>query len=156
MKPILLMIAVTLLAACVLDAVVNEMNEEGFRVYDETDVGLDNFGQGRLWRTETEIIDVARSVKRPPIDVAVTYSIYANEQERGDTNKLHVRIAGRLLNVRSGRRLGNFEVEMPEPANVAPNCGRNCVLEAVGRDARVLARDLGAVLARKLDDVVRR
>jgi hypothetical protein len=195
MKPILLMLAVTLLAACqttqgagerggigehpniiimgedadkdtvprnsrvfkrVLDALVNEMNDEGFNVYDETAVTLDHFAQGRVRRSDAEIIDIARSVKRPPIDVAVIYSIYAHAQERGYTNKLHVRIAGRLLNVRSGRRLGNFEIEMPEPANVAPDCGRKCVLEAVGRDAGALARDLGAVLARKLDDVVRR
>jgi hypothetical protein len=192
MKQILLMLVVTLLAACqttqgtderggqpniiimgedadkdtiprnshifkrVLDALVNEMNDEGFNVYDETAVTLDNFAQGRIRRTDAEIIDIARSVKRPPIDVAVIYAIYAHAQERGYTNKLHVRIAGRLLNVRSGRRLGNFEVEMPEPANVAPNCGRNCVLEAVGRDAGALGRDLGAVLAVKLDSATRR
>jgi hypothetical protein len=190
MKPILLMIAVTLLAACqttqgtgeqggigeqpniiimgedadkdtiprnsrifkrVLDALVNEMNDEGFNVYDETAVTLDHFAQGRVRRTDAEIIDIARSVKRPPIDVAVIYSIYAHAQERGYTNKLHVRIAGRLLNVRSGRRLGNFEVDMPEHANVAPNCGRNCILETVGKNARVLGMDLGVVLTKKLD-----
>jgi hypothetical protein len=195
MKPILLMLAVMLLAACqttqstgeqsrlgeqpnviimgedadkdtvprnsrvykrVLDALVNEMNDEGFNVYDETAVTLDDFAQGRVRRTDAEIIDIARSVKRPPIDVAVIYSIYAHGQERGYTNKLHVRIAGRLLNVRSGRRLGNFEVDMPEPANVAPNCGRNCLLEAVGRAAAALARDLGALVVRKLDDIAMR
>jgi hypothetical protein len=195
MKPILLMVVVTLLAACqttqgtgergevgehpniiimgedadtdtvprnsrvykrVLAALVNEMNDEGFNVYDETAATLDDFAQGRVRRTDAEIIDIARSVKRPPIDVAVIYSIYARAQERGYTNKLHVRITGRLLNVRSGQRLGNFEVEMPEPANVAPDCGRNCVLEAVGQGAGALARDLGAVLARKLDVLVRR
>jgi hypothetical protein len=190
MKPILLMIAVTLLAACqttqgtgergrigehpniiimgedadkdtvprnsrvfkrVLDALVNEMNDEGFNVYDETAVTLDDFAQGRVRRTDAEIIDITRSVRRPPIDVAVIYAIYAHAQERGYTNKLHVRISGRLLNVRNGRQLGNFEVEMPEPANVSPNCGRNCVLEAVGRDTGALARDLGAIMARKLN-----
>jgi hypothetical protein len=189
MKPLLLMIAVALLAACqttqgtggqpniiimgedvdkdtvprnsrvykrVLDALVNEMNDEGFNVYDETAVTLDDFAQGRVRRTDAEIIDIARSVKRPPIDIAVIYSIYAHAQERGYTNKLNVRIAGRLLYVPSGRRLGNFEVEMPENANVEPNCGRKCVLEAIGRDAAALARDLGAALGRKLDGLVGR
>ena len=85
------------------------------------------------------------------MDVAVIYAIYTHARKRGHTDKLHVRIAGRLLNVRSGRRLGNFEVELPRPANAAPDCGERCRLEAVGRNARTLARDLGAVLARKLD-----
>ncbi len=186
MKPILLMLAMTLLAGCqtmqrggvgerpnilimgedaepgtvprnnrifkrVLDALANEMNDEGFDVYDETAVTLDNFAQGRIRRTDGEIIDIARSIKRPPIDVAVIYGIYAHAQARGYTDKLDIRIAGRLLNVRSGRRLGNFEVELPEPISVSPNCGDECRQEAVGRNARVLARDLGAVLATRLD-----
>ena len=135
----------------VLDALSNEMSDEGFNVYDETAVSLSDFAQGRVRRTDVELIDVARSIKRPPIDVAVIYSIFTAKREHGYTNKLQVRISGRLLNVRNGRRLGNFEVGLPRPDNVSPRCDRDCELEAVGRNARILARDLGAVLARKLD-----
>jgi len=170
MKPVLLMIAMTLLAACqttqgagkrggtgtqpniiimgedaepdtvprnnrifkrVLDALANEMNDEGFYVYDETVVTLGTFARERIRRTDGEIIDIARSIKRPPIDVVVIYGIYAHAhaQARGYTDKLDIRIAGRLLNVRDGRRLGNFEVELPKPTPVSPNCGDECRLE---------------------------
>jgi hypothetical protein len=135
----------------VLDALVNEMNNEGFNVYDETAVTLDNFGQGRVRRTDAEIIDIARSVKRPPIDIAVIYAIYASANELSYTTKIKTRITGRLLNVRSGKRLGNFEVELPQPDNAPVKCQRECILETVGKNARVLGMDLGAVLAKKLD-----
>ena len=139
----------------VLDALANELIDEGFDVYDETAVTLDDFAQGRRRRTDAEVIDIARSIQRPPIDVAVIFAIHAHaqtlNQSRGYTDKVHIRIEGRLLNVRSGRRLGNFEVELPRPANVAPHCEDQCRLEAVGRNAQTLARDLGAVLAQKLD-----
>ncbi len=135
----------------VRDALANALNDEGFNVYDETAVTLDKFAQGRIRRTDAEIVDIARSVQRPTIDVAVIYAIYVHGEDRGHTGKLHVRIPGRLLNVRTGRRLGNFEVELPSPANVSPRCDMDCLVEAVGRNARTLARDLGAVLAAKLD-----
>ncbi|MDP6875054.1 MAG: hypothetical protein QF521_16135 [Alphaproteobacteria bacterium] len=139
----------------VQDALANELNDEGFNVYDETAVTLDNFAQGRIRRTDAEIIDIARSVQRPPIDVAVIYAIYVHGEGRGHTGKLFIRIPGRLLNVRTGRRLGNFEVELPRPANVSPRCDVDCLSEAVGRNARTLARDLGVVLAAKLDRLAR-
>jgi hypothetical protein len=135
----------------VLDALVNEMNDEGFNVYDETAVTLDDFAQGRVRRTDAEIIDIARSVKRPPIDVAVIYSIYASANKLSYTTKIQTRITGRLLNVRSGKRLGNFEVELPQADNAPVKCERECILETVGKNARVLGMDLGVVLTKKLD-----
>jgi hypothetical protein len=138
----------------VLDTLAEEMNNEGFRVYDEVAVTLDGFTQGRTRRSNAEIIDIARSVKSAPIDVAVIFSIHPTIQERDHARKLRVRISGRLLNVRSGRRLNNFDVESPSASSLPSDCDRDCELERVGSEARYLARDLGAVLARKLDWLV--
>ena len=135
----------------VLDALANELDLEGFAVYDEVAVTLDDFNQGRVRRTDAEIIDIARSVTNPPIDVAVIYAIYASAKETSYALKIRIRVAGRLLNVRSGQRLGNFEVELPRADNVPTNCTRECILEVVGKNAKILAQDLGAVLAKKLD-----
>lgn len=138
----------------VLDALAGEMNSEGFNVYDEVAVTLDDFTQKRTRRSDAEIIDIARSVKSVPIDVAVIFSIYSATEERDHARKLHVRVAGRLLNVGSGRRLSNFETESPSALAVASDCNRACELERIGSEARSLARDLGAVLAKKLDWLV--
>tara|TARA_Y100001960_G_scaffold307707_1_gene364278 strand:+ start:74 stop:973 length:900 start_codon:yes stop_codon:yes gene_type:complete len=135
----------------VLNALANELDLEGFNVYDEVAVTLEDFDQGRVRRTDAEIIDIAKSVKNPPIDVAVIYTIYASAQEASYTLKIRARVTGRLLNVHSGKRLGNFEVKLPRVINAPTNCARECILEVVGENAKTLAQDLGLVLAKKLD-----
>lgn len=134
----------------VLAALSNQMFDEGFDIFDETAVTLDNFEQGRVRRTDAELIDIARSVRRPPIDVAVIFSIYASAKELPYTTKIRTRIEGRLLNVKTGQRLGNFEVNSLPEWNGPRKCSRECILETVGGYARTLANDLGAVLAEKL------
>ena len=138
----------------VLNAVSNQLSDEGFNVYDETAVTLDDFVQGRSRRTDAEIIDIARSIKRPPIDVGVIFSIYGTHKKLTYTAKVKTRIEGRLLNVKTGQRLGNFEVDMPEAENVPRDCNRDCLLEEVGKQSKELAQDLGAVLATKLAHIV--
>ena len=136
----------------VLDALVNELNNEGFDVFDETAVTLDDMAQGRTRRTDAEIIDVARTVKRPPISVVVMFSIYASANETSYTTKIKTRVAGRLLTVHSGQRLGNFEVVSPKTWNGPKDCPRECILEVVGKYSKIIAQDVGSVLAEKLSD----
>ena len=134
----------------VLDALSNQLNEQGFNVYDETAVTLDDFAQGRARRTDAEIIDIARLVKRPPIDVAVIFQIYASANQLAYTTKIKTRITGRLLNARTGQRFDSFEVESPAEWTGPRDCPRECLLEVVGGKARILANHLGAVLTEKL------
>jgi hypothetical protein len=139
----------------VLNGLSNELHNKGFSVYDETAVTMDHSTQGRTRRVDQEIIDVARSVKRPPIDVAVIFAIYTDTDKTAYTQKIYARIEGRLLNVLTGQRLGSFEVELPGPVNARLDCERECILEKVGQNARALAQDLGAVLTSKLAHRVR-
>ena len=134
----------------VVDALSNQLSEQGFDVYDETAVTLGDFSQGRARRSDAEIIDIARSVERPPIDAVLMFGIYATAEELEYTTKINTRVSGRLLQVHTGERLGNFEVKSPESWRAPVNCDRECILETVGEYARILANDLGAVLAEKL------
>ncbi|WP_376696533.1 hypothetical protein [Wenzhouxiangella sp. EGI_FJ10305] len=134
----------------VLNALSNQLHDEGFKVYDETAVSLDDFAQGRVRRSDAELIDIARSIDQPPIDVVVMFSIYASAKDVDYTTKVRTRVEGRLLNVRTGQRLGNFELPSPREWNAEPNCSRECILETVGGYARILANDVGAVLTEKL------
>ena len=140
----------------VLDALSNQLNEEGFDVFDETAVTLDDFAQGRTRRTDAEIIDIARLAKRPPLDVAVIFQIYASAAQLSYTTKVKTRITGRLLAVKTGQRLGNFEVDLPREWVAPAKCSRECILEVVGTKSRILANDLGAVLTEKLAHLVAR
>ncbi|MEQ8249206.1 MAG: hypothetical protein RID42_16115 [Alphaproteobacteria bacterium] len=138
----------------VQDALIEELNIAGFDVYDETAASLGNFAQDRVRRTDAELIDVARSVTRPPIDVAVIFTIFASVEELRYTTRVHARVTGRLLNVKTGKRLGNFEVDSPRAWNAPVDCPRDCILETVGRYAKVLAEDVGDALSIKLADLV--
>ncbi|MDY6920328.1 MAG: hypothetical protein SV765_08950 [Pseudomonadota bacterium] len=134
----------------VLDQLNEEMHNAGFNMYDETAVTLNDFAQGRSRRTDAEIIDIARSVRRPPIDVAVIFQIYASAKPLDHTTKVKARVNGRLLNVKTGQRLGNFEVNTPREWSAEHNCNRECILETVGEYSKIIAADLGAVLSEKL------
>lgn len=138
----------------VLDAVASQLDLEGFDVFDETALTLDDFAQGRVRRTDAEVLEIARTITRPPIDVVVLFSIYASAEERAFTTKVKTRIEGRMINAHTGRRLGSFSVASPGEWNAPKDCPRECLLEVVGGFSRILAQDLGAVLAVKLAALV--
>ena len=134
----------------VRSALVNQLHDDGFNVYDETAVTLDNFAQGRCRRSDAEIIDIARKAKNPPIDVITIFSIYGSKKQLSYTTNVKTRVEGRLLDVKSGQRLGNFEVDSPKEWVAPVDCPRDCLLEVIGNNARILSNDLGAALGIKL------
>jgi hypothetical protein len=135
----------------VLRAIDNQLGDMGIAVYDETAVSLEQgFATGRIRRSDAEIIDIAKSISRPPIDVAVIYTAYASVKTLPHISKVKVRVEGRILNVKTGRNLGSFEVKSPKEWTAPVDCNRECILEEVGDDARIIANDVGAVLAEKL------
>ena len=134
----------------IIGALANSMHDRSFDVYDEAAITSTSFSQHNVNRSDAEIIDIARSIKRPPIDIAVIFSMYINRQENGYTTKVNARIEGRLLNVQTGMRLGNFEIENRSPWNVPSQCEIGCILQNSTDQSRRMANDLGAVLAEKL------
>ena len=139
----------------VLNALVSELSQKGFKVYDETGVGLNITNPGRVRRTDAELITVARRVQSPPIDVITSFQIYAsaNKNAYSDIYDLSIRVAGRMMHVQTSKRLGNFEVAMgPQDLSPLPvKCNRDCILENVGKHAKEIAHEVGIILATKLD-----
>ncbi|MBZ0148455.1 MAG: hypothetical protein K8F62_13080 [Pseudorhodoplanes sp.] len=141
----------------VLAALTTDMNELGFKVYDETAAGMDITNPGRVRRVDAELISVAQKISQPPIDAIVVFQIYASVQPNAysDIKDLRVRIAGRMIQVQTGKALGNFEVAVG-PRGLKPlpvKCNRDCILEHVGNEAKPIAHEVGIVLARKLDEI---
>ena len=132
------------------------MNVRGYNVYDETAVAMGFTQPGRVRRRDAELIDVARSIQTPPVDVVAIFQIYASAQKSmySDIVRPEVRIPGRLLNVRTGQALGSFEVSGLQLPPLPQGCDRECLLERVGAEARTLATDLAAALGQKLDGFV--
>ncbi|MDZ7792062.1 MAG: hypothetical protein U5L08_16485 [Xanthomonadales bacterium] len=134
----------------VMNALSEQLIQAGFGVYDETAVTLDDFAQGRRNRSDAELIDIARSIDQPPIDVIVIFRMFASANDVQYTTKIRTRIEGRLLNVRTGQRLGNFTLPSPPEWNAPPNCSRECILNEFADRAPIIANDVGAVLSEKL------
>lgn len=146
----------------ILNELVTQLDIRGRDVYDETAVTLRTHTQGRSRRTDAELVDVAKSIRRPPIDVVVFFEVFATITRKTYQNELRLRTVGRLLSVGDGRRLGNWEAKLPEDRDqvwLLPNrcfpegqaVSRDCLLEAVGDDARILAQEVGAIISEKLD-----
>lgn len=139
----------------VVNAISTEMETMGFRVYDETSVTMGITNPNRVRRTDAELITVARRVPDVPIDAVTVFQIYASAEQNpyADIIDLRLRVAGRMINVRTGQSLGNFEVGYA-PGELPPlpvGCNRDCVLESVGEEASRIGSDVGSVLAIKLD-----
>ena len=66
-------------------------------VYDETSLTLDTFKQGRGRRTDAELLDIARSINRPPVDIVVVLSTYASVTTSEYAKKARARVEGKIL-----------------------------------------------------------
>ena len=132
------------------------MNVHGYNVYDETAVAMGFTQPGRVRRRDSEIIDVARAVQIPPLDVIAVFQIYASATKStvSDIVRPNVRIPGRLLNVRTGQQIAAFEVAGLELPPLPQGCDRDCLLERVGGEAKLVANELAQALTLKLSGFI--
>jgi len=135
----------------VLNAMSNQLLNEGFDVKDETAMTLDTHVQGRQRRTDAELISVAKDAG---VDVAVIFSIYPNVKKKYGSAKATARVMGRMLDVYSGSRMGNFELEPQQYQPLQTPYSRNDVIEGVGKIAKVIGQDVGAEIAQRLSGYV--
>jgi hypothetical protein len=136
--------------AQVMQAIGTELERAGFDVFDERIVTIDNFKQTRVGRSEAELLDIARTVQRPPIDAVVIFTIYAGAKKLAYTTEVYARITGRIVNVRTGQKIGGFEVNSPRGWRASLSCERDCLLEALSRHTKTMGTDLGGVLSQQL------
>ena len=127
-------------------ALSDQLHEAGFDVFD----ALDLFPPDRDTRSDRDIVRAARTAKRPPLDIVVIFSTFAKLRENDYGTWVGARVAGRMLNVRTGQLLATFELASPRLRRAPSACARPCLVEVVGREAQILARDMGAALAEKL------
>lgn len=132
--------------------VLNEISDRsaarGFRVFDGTILTRDTAASGSARRPAADWIDLARGHRRPPIDTVMLMSVTMEIRRLPHARKLRVRVAGRTLDVASGRWLGTAEAKGRR--NVDPGCVGACVEEAAGDLARDLAREVGDALTDRL------
>lgn len=131
----------------VLNAISQQLSNEGFDVKDETALTYETHVQGRVRRADDELIQIGKDVG---VDVLAIFSIYPNGKIEQNSARVTARADGRLLDVHSGSRMGNFEYETPQAKLVPRPFTRNDILESVGDLSRILGMEVGAVLAQRL------
>jgi hypothetical protein len=138
----------------VVDELSAVLQDNGFAVYDEAAITPGEFARGRTRRNDAELIDIARSALRPPVDVAIIFSIHTRAEQLSYTTKVGSQITARLLNVMTGQHLGSFRVMSPRSLRAPLDCVRGCLAEVVERDTRRLSRELGRQLAQRLTSML--
>ncbi len=144
-------------------AVADQLIARGFKVYDETAITMNVLPQGGVRRQLPELLETAK-LAQAPIDVIVVFQIYASIrplQFVRDTFKPFIRIDGRMIRVRGGQDLGGYEfgsdIDFPPLPGVCVNGEppRECLIESVGNEARLIGSAVGNALATKLAGYLR-
>ena len=141
----------------VYDAMMDELMAKGYSAMHENRLTMDFTTKPGERRTERELLQIARLVKQPPIDIVVSYEIYAVVDQVPYTGKdpvyrANVSITGRAIAVATGRFLGAFDVGPLDIGPLAKSCiGQDhCLLETVGQETQVMGRDLAHAIANKI------
>ena len=137
----------------VQSGISESLREAGYEVKDEELITLDNFVQGRNYRTKSELVDIARSVGTP-IDGVVIFRLYGLVE----TKKYMKRVRPRILITGVMTRGGNV---LPEahtylsPKIIPHGCKGGCLGEYFVEEAKDLAYGLSEEFVYKLKKRVR-
>jgi hypothetical protein len=145
-------------------AIAEQLIARGFKVYDETATTMDMLPQGGVRRELPELLQIAK-LSKSPIDVVVVFQVYASVREMKwvrNTLQPFVRVDGRLIRVRGGQDLGDFEYgsdiefdPIPQNCRDGDHVDRVCLLETFGAQARLIGSAVGNALATKLSAYLR-
>jgi hypothetical protein len=141
----------------ILLAVAGQLTSHGFKVHEELPIGR----QPRRGRQNQlpELLEMARTAGSS-IGGIVVFQIHVAiqpVQAIRDSFKPSVRISGRVIRVRDGQDLGNFEfnpdVDLPIiQGTCAHDQAQECLYESLGDNARAIAAAVGGLVAAKLAD----
>lgn len=140
----------------VLTEVEGALSEAGVLVFDETATTADYAPDDPARRGDAEILALARTIV-PPINVAVIVRTYVDAERGryGDMVFPRVRVAARLLNVRSGKFVGAVDLDDTATRPLPKSCdSRTCLVDRVGDQAAILAYSAGDEIAAKLSALV--
>ena len=128
------------------------LHAKGYNVFDETAITQEFTIPSDRRRARAQLVDLVRHIKNPPIDAVLVIKLYASA-ERSQYNPIYhlkIRLEGDFLNMRTGQFIGHFEVENVDRPVLPAKCDRDCILEEVGKHAKVLGKDLARAMEAKL------
>lgn len=130
----------------------NELNQEGYTVYDEAavtgttiDANIKRFDRGALANIAKNYLTYPGSDRQLTVDIVTTFVTYARIVDEGYAKSAKVRISGQVMDARSGQFFGEYELVDPTGGIALPSTCNNsdCLLEEIGDHAR----EIGAAVA---------
>ena len=139
----------------VLAGLKESMSRYGFRMMDEEFMAVELGWRITERRPKTELIEAAKlansaSKANTRSRAMVLFRVHATLKNLNFTNKVTTRIDGEIYDINNNNFLGTFELN-PQAYPAPADCDSICISEVVGAKARVIAEDLGNILAKKLD-----
>ncbi|WP_420548280.1 hypothetical protein [Curvivirga sp.] len=139
----------------VMAGLKDSMSRYGFRMMDEEFMAVELGWKITERRPKTELIEAAKlanaaSKANTRSRAMVLFRVHATLKKLSFSNKVTTRIDGEIYDVNNNNFLGTFELS-PQAYPAPADCDSICISEVVGAKARVIAEDLGNVLAKKLD-----
>lgn len=136
----------------VQSGISESLREAGYNVEDEEKITLDNFAQGRNYRTKSELVDIASSVGTP-IDAVVIFRLYGLVEKKPYMKRVRPRILITGVMTKGGGVLPEAHTYLP-PQNIPHHCERRCIEEYFVEEAKDLAYGLSEELVYKLNKMV--
>lgn len=125
-----------------------QFRKNNFGVYDKSAL-LATSGMFHAPKSDAEIVSFAQSSEQPPLDAIVLFTPVINSTAHQYTTSIHLKINGRILNVRTGENIGSYEAALPSNLVGPPRCDLACVNLHAKEKLTWLAQDLGTALAAK-------
>jgi len=136
----------------VLEFFSNEFINEGFDVKDEPALTHKTHIQGKKRRSDAELIQIGKDVG---MDVICMFSIYPNvKSHNNNSKKVTATMKARILEISSGSKLDSYNEGTSHYELIERPYSRYDLEKAVGKIAKVLARDAASSLAKKLSNYV--
>jgi hypothetical protein len=128
------------------------LNSHGYNIYDRTAITQEFVLPSDQRKARSSLVEMARTVKTPPLDAALLIKLYASAKKApyNDIYRLDIRAEGDLLSVKTGQVIGHFETEAFDKPVLPVKCDRDCILENVGKNAKIIGNDLASAIEIKL------
>ncbi|WP_319759136.1 hypothetical protein [Maridesulfovibrio sp.] len=134
----------------VYGAIKNSLTNQGYDVLIEEAATMDTHVQGRQFRKDTELIQIARDIGA---DVIVIFSVFPRLQKINGLFQIKARVTGRLISVVDNRAFGNFEISPAAYKAITPPFTKTTAHEALGDIAQPFGQEVGDALATKLNSL---
>jgi hypothetical protein len=117
------------------------LTSAGLAVWDETALTYEDSLQGLTNRGDEQLIDVARGIRKPRMQLLLIFSIRKNQV----SDNMLASFEGRLLELQSGKLLGNDFVELKQ--SIPRRCDSACQDDLLESGSSELVTELGKRMA---------